>query len=106
MPAAASASLPSRWASRASGPNLPSGPLSASTALARFMRSLRYFQRMMSGRATDWKVVVAMASAIAWPRSSTPEGKRPRSSSPDTGAEWIWTTPGRSWVAGHMTHMP
>ena len=65
IPAAASASLPSRWASRASGPKRPSGPASASTALARFMRSLRYFQRMMSGRATDWKVVVAMASAIA-----------------------------------------
>ena len=26
------------------------------------MRSFRYFQRMMSGRATDWKVDVAMAS--------------------------------------------
>ena len=58
------------------------GPASASTALARFMRSLRYFQRMMSGRATDWKVVVAMASAMAWPWSSRPDGKRPRSSSP------------------------
>ncbi len=65
MPAAASTSFPSRWASCASGPNLPSGPARASTALARFMRSFRYFQRMMSGRATDWNVVVAMASAMA-----------------------------------------
>ena len=74
MPAAASTSLPSRCASRASALKRPSGPQSASTALARFMRSLRYFQRMMSGRATDWKVVVAMASAMACPRSSIPEG--------------------------------
>ena len=70
------------------------------------MSSLRYFQRMMSGRATDWNDVVAMASAMPWPRSSRPAGKRPRSSIPETGAECNWTTPGRSWVAGHITHMP
>ncbi len=106
MPAAARASVPSRCASLASGLNLPSGPQSASTALARFISSLRYFQRMMSRRATDSNVVVAMASAMACRASSSPDGKRPRSSRPDTGAECTWTMPGRSWVAGHMTHMP
>ena len=106
MPAAVRASLPSRCASFASGPKRPSGPASASTALARFMRSLRYFHRMMSSRATDWKVEVAMASAMALPVASTPDGYRPRSSMPETGAEWIWTTPARSWVAGHITHIP
>ena len=85
MPAAASTSLPSRWASRASALNLASDPQSASTALARFIRSLRYFQRMMSGRATDWKVVVAMASAIAWPRSSTPVGEATQVEQPADG---------------------
>jgi hypothetical protein len=67
--------LPSRWASLASALYRPSGPHSASTALARFMRSLRYFQRMMSGRATDWNVVASRASAMACPTwSSTPDG--------------------------------
>ena len=59
--------LPGQRAEPALGPGQ-----SASTALARFIRSLRYFQRMMSGRATDWKVVVAMASAMAWPRLVEP----------------------------------
>jgi len=38
------------------------------------MSSLRYFHRMMSVRATDWNVVVSMASAMAWPVSSNPSG--------------------------------
>ena len=84
-----SASLPSCWASRASGLNRAPGPANASTALARFMRSLRYFQRMMSGRATDWNGVDAMASAMARPRSSMPDGKRPMSRRPETGADAI-----------------
>ncbi len=106
MPAAARASLPSRCASLASALNLPSGPQSASTALARFIRSLRYFQRMMSVRPTDWKVAVARAPTMASPELSIPDGKRPRSRRPESGAECTWTTPGLIWVAGHMTHMP
>jgi len=105
IPAAANASLPSRWASRASGPKRPSGPASASTALARFMRSLRYFQRMMSGRATDWKVVVAMAPAIATPWSPKPPGNRPMSSSPRPGRVQLHDT-GTQLGGGHITQIP
>ena len=66
---------PSRCASLARALKRPAGPHSASPALARFISSLRYFQRMMSGRAIDWKGVASMASAMACPRSSTPDGK-------------------------------
>jgi hypothetical protein len=52
-PRGGEAARPSASTSSASRPRRAAGPQSASTALPRFVSSFVYFQRMMSGRATD-----------------------------------------------------
>ena len=58
------------------------------------MRSLPYFQRMMSGRGTDSNVADDSAAQIVSAVGSKPCGNRPTSSRPLTGDETAWTTPG------------
>ena len=106
MPAAPRHSAPSSRARRCNGRTSGSGPQSASIALPRLLRSLPYFHRMMSGRATDSKVDAANAAAIASALSSTPCGKRPTSRMPVIGAACASTTPGSRCSAGHTTHTP
>ena len=75
IPAARSTAEPSRRASRPSSSASSPGPHNASTALARFMISLRYFQRMIVGARDRFE----RRAARARPRpsratSSTPVG--------------------------------
>ena len=92
-------------ADRASASSSPC-PHSAWTALPRLLRSLRYFHRMMSGRATDSQREACSAAARASSTSSVPDGKRPRSRIPVAAAEWATTTPGSRCSVGIITHSP
>ena len=77
MPAAASTAAPSSR-TRVVRPSMPSPrcsrPTSASRALTRLLRSLRYFQRMTSARGSDENVDDENAPAITTAVSSSPDG--------------------------------
>ena len=86
MPAARKDATPSALASSSSRP-APSSPHTACTALARFVRSLACFHRMMSGRPSDTNVALFSAAAIISAVASRPDGYRPMSRMPVTGVE-------------------
>ncbi len=67
---------------------------------------MRYFHRMMSGRATDSQREARSAAASASSTSSTPSGKLPRSRIPVAAAEWATTTPGSRCSVGIITQSP
>ena len=105
MPAASRQAIPSSWAAWAARPKAGGGRR-ASRALARFMSSLRYFQRRTSACTCELKREARSAAATFSAVGSAPEGNRPMSRMPVTGAEWACTTPSSRWVAGNMTVIP
>ena len=62
-----------------------------------------YFQRAMSGRASDWKPDDRNAAATASVTSSTPAGHRPTSRMATACLVDACTTPGSRWVVGAIT---
>jgi hypothetical protein len=78
MPAARKTAIPSERARRrsslASSSCRASGPHSASTALARLLRSLPYFQRMTSALAGARKRLAARAALNRCVKASVPDG--------------------------------
>ena len=84
MPAARRQATPSRIAEEAALA-CAAGSSAAWAALARFMSSLEYFHRVMSGTVSELNVDARSATATVCATSSTPEGWRPTSRMPLTG---------------------
>ena len=106
IPAAASASLPSRCASRGQRAEPALGPGQCLDRVGQVHEELAVLPAHDVGPGHRLERRGRDGVGDGLPVLVQARGEAAQVEHARDGAECTWTTPGRSWVAGHMTHMP